>query len=118
MHDVELPKWGMTMQDGTISEWVKEVGDSVEEGDVIAIIETEKVDADLEAPESGVLKEGTDPVDGIFCGGNPDDFVGPDNANYIDRKPADSTYFDKALEVVQSDEAHDFSQNERESSAL
>ena len=57
MHDVELPKWGMTMQDGTISEWIKKVGDSVEEGDVIAIIETEKVDADLEAPESGVLKE-------------------------------------------------------------
>lgn len=57
MHDVELPKWGMTMQDGTVSEWVKKPGDSVEEGDVIAIIETEKVDADLEAPESGVLKE-------------------------------------------------------------
>ncbi|WP_228282454.1 biotin/lipoyl-containing protein [Rubrobacter tropicus] len=54
---MELPKWGMTMQDGTISEWVKKPGDSVEEGDVIAIIETEKVDADLEAPESGVLKE-------------------------------------------------------------
>lgn len=57
MHDVELPKWGMTMQDGTVSRWVKRPGDKVEEGDVIAIIETEKVDADLEAPESGVLKE-------------------------------------------------------------
>lgn len=57
MHDVELPKWGMTMQDGTVSQWTKKVGDAVEEGDVIAIIETEKVDADLEAPESGVLKE-------------------------------------------------------------
>jgi len=45
------------MQDGTVSEWVKKAGDSVEEGDVIAIIETEKVDADLEAPESGVLRE-------------------------------------------------------------
>jgi pyruvate/2-oxoglutarate dehydrogenase complex dihydrolipoamide acyltransferase (E2) component len=57
LYDVELPKWGMTMQDGTVSEWVKKAGDSVEEGDVIAIIETEKVDADLEAPESGVLRE-------------------------------------------------------------
>ncbi len=57
MYDVELPKWGMTMQDGTVSEWVKGPGDTVSEGDVIAIIETEKVDADLEAPESGVLKE-------------------------------------------------------------
>lgn len=57
MHDVELPKWGMTMQDGTVSEWTRKPGDRVEEGDVIAIIETEKVDADLEAPESGVLRE-------------------------------------------------------------
>jgi pyruvate/2-oxoglutarate dehydrogenase complex dihydrolipoamide acyltransferase (E2) component len=57
LYDVELPKWGMTMQDGTVSEWVKSPGDSVQEGDVIAIIETEKVDADLEAPETGVLKE-------------------------------------------------------------
>jgi pyruvate/2-oxoglutarate dehydrogenase complex dihydrolipoamide acyltransferase (E2) component len=57
LHDVELPKWGMTMQDGTVSEWLKKPGDEVEEGEPIAIIETEKVDADLEAPESGVLKE-------------------------------------------------------------
>ncbi len=57
MFDVELPKWGMTMQDGTIAEWLKEVGDTVEEGEPIAVVETEKVNADLEAPESGVLRE-------------------------------------------------------------
>jgi pyruvate/2-oxoglutarate dehydrogenase complex dihydrolipoamide acyltransferase (E2) component len=57
LFDVELPKWGMTMQDGTIAEWLKEVGDKVEEGEPIAIVETEKVNADLEAPESGTLKE-------------------------------------------------------------
>lgn len=57
MYDIELPKWGMTMQDGTISEWLKKVGERVEEGEPIAIIETEKVDTDLESPESGVLKE-------------------------------------------------------------
>ena len=57
MFDVELPKWGMTMQDGTIAEWLKKVGDTVEEGEPIAVVETEKVNADLEAPESGVLRE-------------------------------------------------------------
>ena len=45
------------MQDGTIAEWLKKVGDRVEEGEPIAVIETEKVNTDLEAPESGVLKE-------------------------------------------------------------
>ena len=57
MFDVELPKWGMTMQDGTIAEWLKEVGDEVEEGEPIAVVETEKVNTDLEAPESGVVRE-------------------------------------------------------------
>ncbi|ABG05956.1 biotin/lipoyl attachment [Rubrobacter xylanophilus DSM 9941] len=56
MYDVELPKWGMTMQDGTISRWLKKPGDRVVEGEPIAIVETEKVDTDLEAPRSGVLK--------------------------------------------------------------
>jgi pyruvate dehydrogenase E2 component (dihydrolipoamide acetyltransferase) len=57
LYDVELPKWGMTMQDGTIAEWLKKPGERVEEGEPIAIVETEKVSTDLEAPESGVLKE-------------------------------------------------------------
>jgi pyruvate/2-oxoglutarate dehydrogenase complex dihydrolipoamide acyltransferase (E2) component len=57
LFDVELPKWGMTMQDGTIAEWLKEVGDEVEEGEPIAVVETEKVNTDLEAPESGVVRE-------------------------------------------------------------
>jgi len=57
LYDVELPKWGMTMQDGTVAEWLKRPGERVEEGEPIAVIETEKVNTDLEAPESGVLKE-------------------------------------------------------------
>jgi pyruvate/2-oxoglutarate dehydrogenase complex dihydrolipoamide acyltransferase (E2) component len=55
--DVMLPKWGMTMQEGTISAWHVAAGDTVNEGDVLATVETDKVDADLEAPASGVLDE-------------------------------------------------------------
>jgi pyruvate dehydrogenase E2 component (dihydrolipoamide acetyltransferase) len=55
--DVTLPKWGMTMQEGTIAAWLVSVGDAVKEGDPIATVETEKVDADVEAPSSGVLEE-------------------------------------------------------------
>lgn len=55
--EVTLPKWGMTMQEGTITEWQAAVGDEVAEGQVLATIETEKVDAEIEAPASGVLEE-------------------------------------------------------------
>jgi pyruvate dehydrogenase E2 component (dihydrolipoamide acetyltransferase) len=55
--DVILPKWGMTMQEGTITEWLVSVGDELKEGDAIATVETEKVDTEIEAPATGVLDE-------------------------------------------------------------
>jgi len=53
--EVILPKWGLTMEDGTVVTWHKSVGDRVVEGEVLAEIETEKVEADLESPCSGVV---------------------------------------------------------------
>ena len=39
---IEMPKLGYDMETGTIGEWLKQVGDAVARGDVIAEIETEK----------------------------------------------------------------------------
>jgi len=55
--DVILPKWGVSMQEGTIGEWHVAEGDEVTEGQPIAAIVTDKVDADLEAPVAGKLVE-------------------------------------------------------------
>ncbi|MBX3597724.1 MAG: biotin attachment protein [Rhizobiaceae bacterium] len=55
--EVLLPQWGMGMSAGTIVEWKKKVGDSIEEGDIIADIEAEKATQELEAPASGVITE-------------------------------------------------------------
>ncbi len=55
--EVVLPKWGMTMQDGTIVEWTVAVGDSVTEGDTIANVETEKIEAEVPAPATGTVSE-------------------------------------------------------------
>ncbi len=55
--DIVLPKWGMSMQDGVISEWLVSVGDTVVEGQPIAVIETEKVDTDLPSPGAGTITE-------------------------------------------------------------
>lgn len=55
--EVLLPQWGMGMSEGTITSWLKAVGDTVHEDEVIAEVETEKVTADLEAPATGVLVE-------------------------------------------------------------
>ena len=53
--DVVLPKWGVTMQEGTLAEWHVAEGATVAPGEPIAQIVTDKVDAELEAPVAGVL---------------------------------------------------------------
>ncbi len=55
--EVLLPKWGMTMQEGVISSWLVKVGDTVTEGQPICEVETEKVEAEVEAPGNGVVLE-------------------------------------------------------------
>jgi pyruvate/2-oxoglutarate dehydrogenase complex dihydrolipoamide acyltransferase (E2) component len=53
--DVTLPKWGVTMQQATLTRWLVAEGDQVESGQPIAEIETDKVDVALEAPVAGTL---------------------------------------------------------------
>ncbi len=65
--DVILPKWGLTMEDGTLAAWHKAEGDRVKAGDVLADVETEKVVNELEAPVDGVItrilvEEGTEEI--------------------------------------------------------
>lgn len=52
-----LPQWGMGMEEGMIIEWIVRLGDQVDQGDIVAIVETAKVEGDLEAPASGVIDE-------------------------------------------------------------
>ncbi len=53
--DVILPKWGLTMEDGTVVAWHVREGDTVAEGDLLAEVETEKVENELLAPCAGVV---------------------------------------------------------------
>lgn len=55
--EVLLPQWGMGMSEGTVTEWLKKVGDEVTEDEPLAEVEAEKVTETLEAPESGTLSE-------------------------------------------------------------
>jgi pyruvate/2-oxoglutarate dehydrogenase complex dihydrolipoamide acyltransferase (E2) component len=57
MIDVKVPKWGLTMEDATVVEWLKSVGDTVEKGEEIVELESDKTLARVEAPDSGILGE-------------------------------------------------------------
>lgn len=55
--EVLLPQWGMGMSEGTITSWLKSVGDSVREDEPLAEVEAEKVEETLESPAAGTLIE-------------------------------------------------------------
>jgi pyruvate/2-oxoglutarate dehydrogenase complex dihydrolipoamide acyltransferase (E2) component len=52
---VVLPKWGMGIEEGTITKWMKAVGDHIDEGEFIAEVETAKATQEVEAPVGGIL---------------------------------------------------------------
>jgi len=52
---VQMPKLSDTMEEGKILKWLKKEGDQVEQGEVIAEVESDKADMELEAFDSGTL---------------------------------------------------------------
>ncbi len=57
MAEVRMPKMGDGMETGTINRWLKQVGDKIASGDVIAEIETDKASVEITAYDTGVLSK-------------------------------------------------------------
>ncbi len=57
MHEVIMPKLGLTMETGTIEKWHKKEGDKIEQGDILFEVMTDKVSLEVEAYNSGVLRK-------------------------------------------------------------
>ncbi len=57
MTDVIMPQMGESIAEGTITKWIKNIGDKVQRDEPLFEISTDKVDAEIPAPASGVLRE-------------------------------------------------------------
>ena len=55
--EVKMPNLGYDMEEGKIASWLKGVGDTVERGEVLAEIETDKTTVEMESMVSGTLAE-------------------------------------------------------------
>ena len=53
--EVKMPQLGLTMEEGTVTKWVKQEGDTVKAGDVILEITTDKLTSEVESEHDGVL---------------------------------------------------------------
>lgn len=54
---IVMPKLGLTMTEGVVVEWKAQPGQQVAEGDVLFVVETDKIANEVEAPRSGVIGE-------------------------------------------------------------
>jgi len=54
---ITMPQLGETVTEGTVAQWLKKVGDSVEKYEAFVEVSTDKVNAEVPAPVSGIIKE-------------------------------------------------------------
>ncbi|MGI9552235.1 MAG: 2-oxo acid dehydrogenase subunit E2 [Aurantibacter sp.] len=114
---VKMPRLSDTMEEGTVATWLKKVGDKVEEGDILAEIETDKATMEFESFYSGTLlhigiQEGESaPVDEVLA------VIGPEGTNVeavlssggasqeaSEEKVQEETSTDKAIEADEKTE--------------
>ena len=61
--EVKMPRLGETVDEVVLLEWLVEVGDQVEEGAELALVETDKVETEVPSPVAGTVAELTVPED-------------------------------------------------------
>ena len=54
-YEVLMPQLGLTMEEGTVSQWIKHEGDEVKTGDVIVEITTDKLTNEVASEHDGVM---------------------------------------------------------------
>ncbi len=101
--EITMPQLGLTMTEGTVSQWLKQEGDVVKQGDEIVEVETDKISNIVEAHEDGVLlkivaQEGDVlPVKGVMG------YIGQPGEQVGDGTPADAPAVE-AVEVSMTQE--------------
>ena len=57
MHEIKLPQLGQTVEEATITQWLKKEGDTVAVGDVLFTVQTDKAEIECESTAAGVLRK-------------------------------------------------------------
>ncbi len=99
--DIIMPKMGESVQEATITQWFKKVGDTVEEEDVLLEIATDKVDSEIPSPVSGVITKILFEVDAVVPVGEIIAVIDLDGKGSVDDKK-DITSEIKAKEVKET----------------
>ncbi|MEH6763798.1 MAG: pyruvate dehydrogenase complex dihydrolipoamide acetyltransferase [Aequorivita antarctica] len=112
---INMPRLSDTMEEGTVASWLKKVGDTIKEGDILAEIETDKATMEFESFYEGTLlhigiNEGeTAPVDSLLAiiGKKGEDISSLLSGNKSDKKSSDSSEESKSSDEPSSAKASD-----------
>lgn len=64
--EVRAPKLGSSVKKGLIVKWLKKEGALVQQGEAIAVLETEKITVEVEAPIAGIMQKRMVPAEQFF----------------------------------------------------
>lgn len=84
LHLVTMPKWGLSMEEGTLVAWHRQQGDSVAAGEDLIDVETTKITNTIEAPATGIVRRVLVAPGTIAVCGTPLGVIGPADASDAD----------------------------------
>ena len=90
MSEITMPRLSDTMEEGTLAAWLKQPGEQVQRGDLLAEIETDKATMELEAFEEGVLQQILVQVGETVPIGQPIAIIGSGDATAAPPAPAEA----------------------------
>ena len=96
----KMPKLGMDMEEGIITRWLKAEGDTVEKGEPIAEIETDKSSVEVESPASGIVRKLYYAEDEALPCGTPIAFIGTADDPIPEPTPAEESEIPAASPAV------------------
>jgi pyruvate dehydrogenase E2 component (dihydrolipoamide acetyltransferase) len=104
MAEVTMPRLSDTMSEGAVGKWLKQPGDQVADGDIIAEIETDKATMELQAFESGTLQKILVPEGQTVAIGTPIAIIGDGAAEAAPEPKAEAGPPAKAAEPAPTEE--------------
>ncbi|MFN6945400.1 MAG: dihydrolipoamide acetyltransferase family protein [Cytophagaceae bacterium] len=88
--EMVMPKMGESIMEGTVLNWLKKVGDRIEQDESVLEVATDKVDTDVPAPHAGILKEILAEAGQVVEVGKPIAIISTDANDSVSEKPISS----------------------------